>query len=57
MRAEIFAGENYFGPNSALVAIDERIGAEELSLTADFRHRIRAGIHVLYVLLAVANTV
>ena len=37
VRAEIFAGENYFGPNSALVAIDERIGAEELSLTADFR--------------------
>ena len=45
MRAEVFASENYFGPKSALIAIDEGIGAEELSLTADFRQRIRAGIH------------
>ena len=40
-----FGGENYFGPNSALVAIDEGISAEELSLTMDFRQRIRARTH------------
>ena len=30
---------------SALVAIDEGISEEELSLTKDFRQIIRAGIH------------
>ena len=40
-----FAGENYFEPNSALLAIDEGISAEELSLTTDFIQRIRAEIH------------
>ena len=30
---------------SALAAIDEGISVEELSLTKDFRQRIRAGIH------------
>ena len=30
---------------SALVAFDDGISAEELSLTADFRQRIRAEIH------------
>ena len=30
---------------SALVAIDEGIRAEELSLSKDFRERIRTGMH------------
>ena len=32
-----FAGENYFEPNSAFLAIEEGISAEELSLTKDLR--------------------
>ena len=40
-----FAGENYFEPNSAFLAIDKGISVEELSLTTDFRQRIRAEIH------------
>ena len=30
-----FAGENYFEPNSAFLAIEEGISVEKLSLTTD----------------------
>ena len=44
MKADVSDGENFFGKNSALVAIEESISVDELLLTADFIERIRVGI-------------